>query len=81
MCGSVSTLLLHFLMGFAAVCSSCIAANIILEDTYERHVADGMFCDIELGLNIIRCVRFRDITHVLHSFFFSWVFVSGRIGD
>lgn len=31
-------------------------ANIILDDTYERHVADGLFCDIELGLNIIRCV-------------------------
>lgn len=30
------------------------AANIVLEDTYERHVAGGLFCDIELGLNIIR---------------------------
>uniref|UniRef100_M4C101 U6 snRNA-associated Sm-like protein LSm1 n=2 Tax=Peronosporaceae TaxID=4777 RepID=M4C101_HYAAE len=29
-------------------------SNIILEDTFERHVADGLFCDIELGLNIIR---------------------------
>ncbi|TMW69344.1 hypothetical protein Poli38472_001500 [Pythium oligandrum] len=29
-------------------------SNIILEDTYERHVAGGLFCDIELGLNIIR---------------------------
>ncbi|GAB9465549.1 hypothetical protein Gpo141_00002955 [Globisporangium polare] len=29
-------------------------SNIILDDTYERHVADGLFCDIELGLNIIR---------------------------
>ncbi|KAJ0407126.1 hypothetical protein ATCC90586_005690 [Pythium insidiosum] len=28
--------------------------NIILQDTYERHVAGGLFCDIELGLNIIR---------------------------
>ncbi|KAG6965275.1 hypothetical protein JG687_00005510 [Phytophthora cactorum] len=28
--------------------------NIILEDTFERHVAGGLFCDIELGLNIIR---------------------------
>ncbi|ETI38026.1 hypothetical protein, variant 2 [Phytophthora nicotianae CJ01A1] len=29
-------------------------SNIILEDTFERHVAGGLFCDIELGLNIIR---------------------------
>ncbi|KAJ0402729.1 hypothetical protein P43SY_007871 [Pythium insidiosum] len=29
-------------------------SNIILQDTYERHVAGGLFCDIELGLNIIR---------------------------
>ncbi|CAH0488607.1 unnamed protein product [Peronospora effusa] len=29
-------------------------SNIILEDTFERHVSKGLFCDIELGLNIIR---------------------------
>ncbi|DAZ97209.1 TPA: hypothetical protein N0F65_003840 [Lagenidium giganteum] len=29
-------------------------SNIILEDTFERYVADGLFCDIELGLYIVR---------------------------
>ncbi|RMX66586.1 hypothetical protein KXD40_006225 [Peronospora effusa] len=25
-----------------------------LDNTFERHVSKGLFCDIELGLNIIR---------------------------
>ncbi|TDH66666.1 uncharacterized protein CCR75_005185 [Bremia lactucae] len=32
-------------------------SNIILENTFERHVAGKIFCDIELGLNIIRILR------------------------
>ncbi|KAK1943612.1 Sm-like protein LSM1A [Phytophthora citrophthora] len=36
------------------ILSRLVEANIILEDTFERHVAGGLFCDIELGLNIIR---------------------------
>jgi len=46
--------LLRIAAASVCYCRCCATANIILEDTYERHVAGGMFCDIELGLNIIR---------------------------
>ena len=34
--------------------STYVPANVVLEDTYERHYAEGKFGELELGLYIIR---------------------------
>ncbi|RQM25564.1 hypothetical protein B5M09_005473 [Aphanomyces astaci] len=49
--------------------SSCVA-NIVLEGTCERHVVGNTYCDIPLGLYIIRGENIVLMGELVHSFSF-----------